>query len=156
MKLSDKLIELKILLPEAPQAVASYVPAKRHGSLVYVSGQLPFLKGDLMATGPISDLEGAPLSIVDGQELAKRCFLNALSAATSVVDIDQIIGVLRIGGWVTSSHLFSKQAQVINGASLMAEAIFDEAGQHVRAAVGAIVLPLNSPVEVEVQFIIKD
>lgn len=152
MKLTQRLKELKVDLPPTPPALASYIPARRLGNLVYVSGQLPFKDGELMATGKLGEL----LEVEDGQELAKRCFINALAAASSVVDLDEISGVFRIGGWVACDPLFTDQALVINGASDMAMAIFDEAGQHVRAAVGAISLPLNSPVEVEVTFTLQD
>ena len=148
MKLSERLKELKIELPPVPPAVASYIPARRLGDLVYVSGQLPFLNGELMATGHL----GESLEVEDGQELARRCFLNAISAAASVVDLDEITGVFRIGAWVASTKLFTQQALVVNGASDLALAIFDDDGRHVRAAVGAVSLPLNSPVEIEVIF----
>ena len=86
MSVLAKLKELKIELPPLPPALASYVPAKRLGNLVYVSGQLPFLHGELMATGKLGEL----LEIEDGQELSKRCFVNALAAASSVVDLEEI------------------------------------------------------------------
>jgi enamine deaminase RidA (YjgF/YER057c/UK114 family) len=148
MSVLAKLKELKIELPPLPPALASYVPAKRLGNLVYVSGQLPFLHGELMATGKLGEL----LEIEDGQELSKRCFVNALAAASSVVDLEEIRGVLRIGGWVASAPLFVQQHLVLNGASDLAQAIFGVKGQHVRAAVGSVGLPMNAPVEAEVIF----
>lgn len=148
MSLRSKLKELKIEIPDAPPALASYIPARKLGNQVYVSGQLPFLNGELMATGKLGEL----LEVEDGHELAKRCLVNAIAAASSVVDLDEITGVFRIGGWVASSPLFVQQHLVINGASDLAQSLFGEKGQHVRAAVGSIALPMNSPVELEVIF----
>lgn len=148
MTTREKLQELQMTLPQAPAAVASYIPARKMGDLVYVSGQLPFWQGELMATGKLGEL----LEIPDGQELAKRCFFNALAAAAAIVDLDQITGVFRIGGWVACEPLFTDHALVLNGASEAAMALFGESGRHVRAAVGTNSLPMNSPVEVEVIF----
>ncbi|GAA1247780.1 enamine deaminase RidA (YjgF/YER057c/UK114 family) [Microbacterium phyllosphaerae] len=151
MSVSSRLAELGIELPVVAAPVAAYVPAVVHDGLVYTSGQLPFSGGALPATGKV----GAEVGADDANAYARTCALNALAAAAAAAGgVDRIAGVLRVGGFVASTPDFSGQPGVINGASLVLGEIFGEAGQHVRAAVGVPVLPLDSPVEVEVTFIL--
>lgn len=151
MSVSSRLAELGIELPVVAAPVAAYVPAVVHDGLVYTSGQLPFSGGALPATGKV----GAEVSADDANAYARTCALNALAAAAAAAGgVDRIAGVLRVGGFVASTPDFSGQPGVINGASLVLGEIFGDAGQHVRAAVGVPVLPLDSPVEVEVTFIL--
>jgi enamine deaminase RidA (YjgF/YER057c/UK114 family) len=139
----------QIELPIAPKAVANYIPAKKEGNLIYVSGQLPFAQGKLLSPG----LVGESVSVEQATSAAKQCFLNALAAAVAVVKSPQeITGVLRIGGFVQAGTGFAAHPQVINGASDYAVELFGESGRHVRAAVGCSSLPLDSCVEVEVIF----
>lgn len=151
MSLSQRLTELGIELPAVAAPVAAYVPAVVHAGLVYTSGQLPFTAGQLPATGKV----GAEVSAEDANDYARTCALNALAAAADAAGgVDRIGGVLRLGGFVASTPDFSGQPGVINGASLVLGEIFGDAGRHARAAVGVPVLPLDSPVEVEVTFIL--
>lgn len=151
MSVSQRLTELGIELPVVAAPVAAYVPAVVHDGLVYTSGQLPFTGGALPATGKV----GAEVTADDANAYARTCALNALAAAAAAAGgVDSIRGVLRVGGFVASTPDFSGQPGVINGASLVLGEIFGDAGQHVRAAVGVPVLPLDSPVEVEVTFIL--
>ena len=151
MSVSQRLTELGIELPVVAAPVAAYVPAVVHDALVYTSGQLPFTGGALPATGKV----GAEVTADDANAYARTCALNALAAAAAAAGgVDSIRGVLRVGGFVASTPDFSGQPGVINGASLVLGEIFGDAGQHVRAAVGVPVLPLDSPVEVEVTFIL--
>jgi len=151
MSISARLTELGIELPTVAAPVAAYVPAVVHDGLVYTSGQLPFTDGALPATGKV----GAEISAEDANAYARTCALNALAAAADAAGgVDRIAGVLRVGGFVASTPEFTGQPGVINGASLVLGEIFGDAGRHVRAAVGVPVLPLDSPVEVEVSFIL--
>jgi enamine deaminase RidA (YjgF/YER057c/UK114 family) len=151
MSVSARLAELGIELPEVAPPVAAYVPAVVHGGLVYTSGQLPFSAGQLPATGKL----GAEVAPDDAKTYARTCALNALAAAADAAGgVDRIAGVLRVGGFVASVPDFSGQPGVINGASEVLGEIFGDAGRHARAAVGVPVLPLDSPVEVEVTFIL--
>lgn len=151
MSISTRLAELGIQLPAVAPPVAAYVPAVVHGGLVYTSGQLPFVDGALPATGKV----GAEVDAADAQGYARTCALNALAAAADAVGgVDRIAGVLRVGGFVASVPEFTGQPGVINGASTVLGEIFGEAGRHARAAVGVPVLPLDSPVEVEVTFLV--
>ncbi|WP_407360115.1 RidA family protein [Microbacterium sp. LBN7] len=151
MTVSARLAELGIKLPAVAAPVAAYVPAVVHDGLVYTSGQLPFTAGALPATGKL----GAEVTAEDAKGYARTCALNALAAAADAAGgVDRIAGVLRVGGFVASVPEFSGQPGVINGASEVLGEIFGDAGRHARAAVGVPVLPLDSPVEVEVTFIL--
>jgi len=149
VSIADRLTELGIVLPEVAAPVASYVPAVIHGGLVYTSGQLPFASGSLPATGKVGD----EVTAEDAKVYARTCALNALAAAAAAAGgLERIGGVLRVGGFVASAPSFSGQPGVVNGASEVLGEIFGDAGTHARAAVGVAVLPLDSPVEVEVTF----
>ncbi|GAA2913583.1 enamine deaminase RidA (YjgF/YER057c/UK114 family) [Microbacterium keratanolyticum] len=149
MSISARLAELGIELPAVAAPVAAYVAARVHGDLVYTSGQLPFTDGALPATGKVGDAVSAD----DAKVYARTCALNAIAAAASVAGgVDKLGGVLRVGGFVASVPSFTGQPGVINGASEVLAEIFGDAGRHARAAVGVPVLPLDSPVEVEVTF----
>lgn len=149
MSIFARLAELGIELPAVAAPVAAYVAARVHGDLVYTSGQLPFTEGALPATGKVGD----EVSPEDAKAYARTCALNAIAAAASVAGgVDKLGGVLRVGGFVASVPSFTGQPGVINGASEVLAEIFGDAGRHARAAVGVPVLPLDSPVEVEVTF----
>ncbi|WP_313480135.1 RidA family protein [Microbacterium sp.] len=151
MSVAARLDELGIELPAVAAPVAAYVPAVVHGGLVYTSGQLPFVDGALPATGKV----GAEIDAADAQGYARTCALNALAAAAQAAGgVDRIAGVLRVGGFVASDPSFTGQPAVVNGASEVLGEIFGDAGKHARAAVGVASLPLDTPVEVEVTFIL--
>ncbi|WP_193596709.1 RidA family protein [Microbacterium sp. YJN-G] len=151
MSVAARLDELGLELPAVAAPVAAYVPAVVHGGLVYTSGQLPFSDGALPETGKV----GAGVDADAAKGYARTCALNALAAAAQAAGgLDRIAGVLRVGGFVASDPSFTGQPGVINGASELLGEIFGDAGKHARAAVGVPVLPLDSPVEVEVTFIL--
>lgn len=144
-----RLAELGLELPEVAAPVASYVPAVRTGRYVYTSGQLPFVDGALMATGKVGDGEGLVGPLV-AASLARTAVLNALAAVASQIgSLDQVSRVVKVVGFVASDPSFTGQPAVVNGASLLLGEIFGEAGVHARSAVGVAVLPLDSPVEIE-------
>ena len=144
--IDDRLAELGLSLPVLAKPVAAYVPAVITGSLVYTSGQLPFVDGALPATGKL----GSAVMDATGKELAQICALNALAAVQSVIgSLDRITRIVKVVGFVASEPEFTGQPGVINGASEILGEIFGDAGVHARSAVGVAVLPLDSPVEVE-------
>jgi enamine deaminase RidA (YjgF/YER057c/UK114 family) len=150
--ISQRLAELGIALPEVVPPVAAYIPAKAHGDLVYTSGQLPMVQGALPATGKVGEGDGL-VSASDAKDYARQCALNAVAAAAAAVGgVDRLTGVLKVVGFVSSVPDFTGQPGVINGASDVLGEIFGDAGRHARSAVGVPVLPLDSPVEVEVVF----
>ncbi|MFG1916561.1 RidA family protein [Micromonospora sp. NPDC048898] len=140
-----KLAELGLDLPEVVPPVASYVPAVQSGQHVYVSGQLPFAEGKLLATGKV----GAGISAEQAKDLAQRCALNGLAVVDSLVGLENVVKVVKVTGFVASAPGFTGQPGVINGASDLFGTVFGEAGRHARSAVGVAELPLDAPVEVE-------
>ena len=152
MLLSEKLAAMNIALPTLAGPFGAYVPAKRVGNLLFVSGQLPMKDGQLMATGPVPSVT----SIESAAAAAKQCVINGLAAAGTLLEsIDQIVGVVRVGAFVASDVGFTAQPMVANGASTFLIDLLGDAGRHARAAVGVNVLPLNASVEVEFVFEVK-
>jgi len=142
----ERLAELGITLPTVVPPVAAYIPAVVSGNHVFTSGQLPMVDGVLPETGKL----GADVSAERGKELARQCALNALAAVGSVIgSLDRITRIVKVVGFVASDPAFTGQPGVINGASEVLGEIFGDAGVHARSAVGVAVLPLDSPVEVE-------
>lgn len=139
------LTQLGLTLPPVVAPVAAYIPAIRTGSLVYTSGQLPFVDGQLSATGKV----GAEVSLEQAKEAAKFCALNAIAAVHDLVGLDAVVRIVKVVGFVASAPGFTDQPQVINGASELLGAVFGDAGVHARSAVGVAELPRNTPVEVE-------
>jgi enamine deaminase RidA (YjgF/YER057c/UK114 family) len=143
----ERLVELGIELPEVVPPVAAYVPAVVNGSLVYTAGQLPMVAGSLPRTGKVGD---GGVSAEEGQELARIATLNALAAVKAAIgSLDRVTRVVKVTGFVASDPSFTGQPGVVNGASLLLGEIFGDAGRHARSSVGVPVLPLDSPVEIE-------
>jgi enamine deaminase RidA (YjgF/YER057c/UK114 family) len=152
VSVAERLAALGVEVPSVVPPVAAYIPAKRHGDLVYTSGQLPMVQGALPAVGKVGEAEGL-VSPADAKTSARQCALNAIAAAAAVVGgVDKLTGVLKVTGFVASVPAFTGQPGVINGASEFLGEVFGDAGVHARSAVGVPVLPLDSPVEVEVIF----
>lgn len=148
-----KLAELGLSLPEVAAPLASYVPAVRSGSYVFTSGQLPLVEGKLGVTGKV----GAEVTPEEAKELARTCALNALAAVKSAIgDLDKVVRVVKVVGFVASAPDFTGQPGVVNGASELLGQALGEAGVHARSAVGVAVLPLDAPVEVEIQVEVAD
>ena len=145
-RIEARLAELGLSLPPVAAPVAAYVPAVISGNHVYTSGQLPFIEGQLTATGKV----GAGVSAEDAKSMAATAAINALAALKSVIgDLDRVTRIVKVVGFVASDPSFTGQPGVINGASELLGEVFGEAGVHARSAVGVSVLPLDSPVEVE-------
>jgi enamine deaminase RidA (YjgF/YER057c/UK114 family) len=143
----DRLAAAGLAIPEVAAPVAAYVPAVRSGQQVYTSGQLPMVAGTLMGTGTV----GADVTPEQATEMAARCALNAIAAIRSVVgDLDGVVRVVKVVGYVASAPGFTGQPGVINGASELFATAFGDAGVHARSAVGVAALPLGAPVEVDV------
>ncbi|MFB6635221.1 RidA family protein [Streptomyces sp. NPDC056362] len=148
-----RIAELGLTLPEVVPPIASYQPAVQSGVYVYTSGQLPMVAGKLPVTGKV----GAEVTPEEAKQLAATCALNALAAVKSVAgDLDRVKRVVKVVGFVASAADFTGQPAVINGASELLGEILGEKGVHARSAVGVTVLPLDAPVEVEVQVELVD
>lgn len=143
----QKLAALGIVLPTPATPVANYVAFVRSGNLITVSGQLCFgAEGKLVAKGQL----GGGVSMEDGTKAARACAVNLLAQVKAAIgDLDKVVRVVRLGGFINSAAGFTDGPKVMNGASdLMVEA-FGEAGRHARSAVGVYRLPMNFAVEVD-------
>jgi enamine deaminase RidA (YjgF/YER057c/UK114 family) len=143
----ENLAELGLSVPEVAKPVAAYVPAVRTGSYVFTSGQLPMKSGELMTTGKV----GGEVTQEEAVACAQQCALNAIAAVKAEIgDLSLVKRIVKVVAFVASTPDFTGQPQVANGASELFGKVFGDAGVHARSAVGVPVLPLDSPVEVEI------
>ncbi len=144
--IEERLKQLDLGLPEAAKPVAAYVPAKRVGDLVFISGQIPLKDGQIAFTGKV----GAERTQEEGYQAAKLCALNALAAVKALMgSLEVIEEIVQVRGFVNCTPEFGNQPEVINGASELLVELFGEQGRHARAAVGVSSLPRDVTVEVE-------
>jgi len=144
MSPEEKLADLEITLPEAPAAVANYVPWIQTGNLLMTSGQLPWLDGEIQYAGKC----GSDLSVEDGYEAARLCAINAIAQLKAAIgDLSRISKIVRLEGNVHSAAGFQGQPQVLNGASDLIFAVFGERGRHTRTALGINEMPLDAAVQ---------
>jgi enamine deaminase RidA (YjgF/YER057c/UK114 family) len=142
----ERLAELGLTVPDVATPVAAYIPAVRSGHHVFTSGQLPMREGQLMLTGKV----GAEVSQDEAVECARQCALNALAAVRAEVgELASVKRIVKVVVFVASTPDFTGQPIVANGVSELLGEVFGESGRHARSAVGVPVLPLDSPVEVE-------
>ncbi len=152
-RVDAKLAELGITLPQPMAPLANYVPFARSGNLVVVSGQVPARDGKIAYTGKV----GEGVTVETGQEAARLCFVNLLVHLKAACDgdLDRVVQVVRLGGFIASPPSFSQHAVVMNGASDLAVAVFGDAGRHARSTIGVPALPGDAAVEVEGMFAIS-
>lgn len=147
--IESKLLERALTLPTPPQPVAAYIPFRRTGNLVVVSGQIPIVNGQLLARGSVP----GQVSLERAQECARQCLLNGLAVLKSAIgSLSSLRQVVRLGVFVCSEPGFTDQPKVANAASELLVELYGERGRHARAAVGSIALPLGAPVEIEFLF----
>lgn len=140
-----RLAEMGLTLPEPAAPIAAYIPVVVTGNLVHVSGQLPFIDGQLV-TGRL----GENLSIEEGKLAAQACGLMILAQLeAALIPLDRIERVVKLGAFVASTPDFTDQPKVANGASELMFAVLGKAGKHARSAVGVAALPLGAAVEVD-------
>ncbi len=145
MSIEARLKELGITLPEAAAPVASYVPVVLQGGFAHVSGQLPFVAGELV-TGRLGD----DVSLEDGQAAARACGLMILAQLKAAgIDLERVSRVVKLGAFVSCTPDYTDQPKVANGASDLMQEVFGDIGRHARAAVGVPALPLGAVVEVD-------
>jgi enamine deaminase RidA (YjgF/YER057c/UK114 family) len=142
-----KLGELGIELPTPAAPIANYVGFVRTGSLLTVSGQLCFdNENKLVAKGKV----GRAVSIEDGQKAARACAINLLAQIKAGLgDLDKVVRVVRLGGFINCDPSFTDMAKVMNGASDLMVTAFGDKGRHARSTIGVAALPLDAAVEVE-------
>jgi enamine deaminase RidA (YjgF/YER057c/UK114 family) len=143
----QRLAELGLALPTPPTPIGVYVPAIRTGNLLFVSGQLPLIDGQLPPeyTGKL----GGEVALAAGQAAACQATLNALAIVQAAVGLAAVQRIVRLAGHVNSRPDFTLQPQVLNAASDLLGAVLGEAGVHARLALGAAALPLDACVELE-------
>jgi enamine deaminase RidA (YjgF/YER057c/UK114 family) len=148
-----KLAELGISLPTPMPPIANYVPYVVTGNLVVVSGQVPAVDGKIAITGKVT----WGVSVEQAKDAARLCFINVLGHLKMACggDLDRVRRVVRLGGFVAAPSDFNQHAQVMNGASDLAVAVFGEAGRHARTTIGVPSLPADAAVEVEGLFEIE-
>lgn len=146
MSIYDRMKELGISLPDAPEAMGLYVPVRATGNLLFSSGQGPLQNGDVVFTGKV----GAERSLEEGALAARLCALNILAQVERYLgDLNRVRGVVKVLGFVASAPGFNDQPKVVNGASQLFIDLFGDAGRHARSAIGTNELPGNIAVEVE-------
>ena len=139
-----------IALPPAPNPSANYVPYVRTGNLLVVSGQLCYgADGKLVIKGHL----GGGVSIEDGQKAARACGLNVIAQVKAALgDLDKVVRVVRLGGFINSTPDFGEGPKVMNGASDLMVEVFGDKGRHARTTIGVAALPQAAAVEVDAMF----
>jgi enamine deaminase RidA (YjgF/YER057c/UK114 family) len=150
MTIAAKLAELGTTLPKAAAPVASYVPVVVHGGFAHVSGQLPFVDGQVVK-GRLGD----DVSVEAGQAAARACALMIVAQLEAAGLLERVERIVKLGAFITSTPDFTDQPEVANGASDLMEQVFGDAGKHARAAVGVPSLPRGAAVEVDAVVALK-
>jgi enamine deaminase RidA (YjgF/YER057c/UK114 family) len=141
-----KLTELGITLPTPAAPIANYIGFQVVGNLVMVSGQIPLVEGKIAVAGKV----GVNVSIEEAQRAARICFVNLMAQVKAAVgDLDKVTRIVRLGGFIAAPAEFTAHAQVMNGASDLAVAVFGDKGRHIRTTIGVPSLPADAAVEVE-------
>ena len=150
MTIENKLKELNIELPKAPDPVGAYVAFKKINNLLFISGQLPISSDGKMIKGKI----GKNLTLEDGQTASKLCVMNILAQAKKALngDLNKVKNCVKITGFVNSTDSFKDQPKVINPASETLSVVFGDKGKHTRAAISTNSLPLDAAVEIDAIF----
>lgn len=145
--IEKKLSGLGVTLPTPASPIANYVPFVRSGNILVVSGQVCFgIDGKLVVKGQL----GAGVSVEDGQKAARACAINLLAQLKAALgDLDKVVRVMRLGGFINSSPGFTEGPKVMNGASDLMVEVFGDKGRHARTTVGVSALPADAAVEVE-------
>ena len=144
-----RLEELGIELPHPVAPIANYVGFVRTGNLLFLSGQLCLVDGVPVAKGKL----GAQVTMEAGQAAARICAINLLSQVRIALgDLDKVVRVVRLGGFISSAPDFFGASAVMNGASDLMLAVFGDKGRHARSTIGVPVLPADAAVEIEATF----
>lgn len=152
MSIENKLANLGVTLPDAPAPAANYVPFVQVGDIVYISGQISNDENGLI-TGKL----GADVDVAAGAAAARRCAINLLAQVRAACggDLDRLVRVIKLTGFVNSTVDFTDQPKVVNGASDFLVEVLGEVGRHSRSAVSAASLPMGVAVEIEGIFQIR-
>lgn len=148
-EIEARLKALDLVIPEAKAAIGSYVPYLHLNGQLFVSGQLPLKDGAIAVAGKL----GADVELSHGQEAARLCAINILAQAKAALrDLDRIVQLLRLNGFVSATPGFADHPKVLNAASELMVEILGNKGLHTRIAIGCASLPLNAAVEIDAIF----
>jgi enamine deaminase RidA (YjgF/YER057c/UK114 family) len=146
MSVEEKLVELGLTLPQAPNPVANYVTSVQTGNLLFTSGHVPYDDGKTRLSGKV----GQELTIDEGYQAARNVTLNCLATVKAAIgDLEKIKRVVKVLGMVNCTEDFKDTPKVVNGSSDLLVSLLGEAGKHARSAVGVQSLPNQVPVEIE-------
>ena len=152
MLIEKKLEELNIKLPSLPKPIASYVPYKKTGKLIFISGQGPIIDGKVIFQGKV----GLDINEEQAYEAARLTGLNLLAILKlAVKDLDTVVQIVTIHGYVNSIDEYKNQPNIINGISDLMIKVFEDKGYHARYAISCNGLPMNIPVEAEMVVEVK-
>lgn len=153
MTIEQKLNDLSIVLPEAPKPAAVYLPAKKFGNLIYISGQDSRKNNNLVHPGKL----GKDLTVDEGYQAARQSMINCLAVLKSEIgDLENVQHIVKLLGFINSAEGFVEQPYVMNGASELLVEIFGEKGKHARSAIASNELPFNTCIEIEMIVEIKN
>jgi enamine deaminase RidA (YjgF/YER057c/UK114 family) len=148
-EIEARLKALDLVLPEAKAALGSYVSYLHLDGQLFISGQLPLKDGKLVAAGKL----GADVDLSQGQEAARLCTINILAQAKAALrDLDRIVQLLRLNGFISAAPGFTEHPKVLNAASELMVEILGNKGLHTRIAIGCASLPLDAAVEIDAIF----
>ena len=151
-EIEARLKALDLVLPEARAALGSYVPFLHLDGQLYIAGQLPLADGEVAVAGKL----GAELDLGQGQAAARLCALHILAQARAALrDLDRIVQLLRLNGFVNAAPGFADHPKVLNAASDLMVEILGNKGIHTRIAVGCASLPLGAAVEIDAIFAVN-
>ncbi|MDQ0871488.1 enamine deaminase RidA (YjgF/YER057c/UK114 family) [Paenibacillus sp. V4I3] len=152
-QIEQRLQDLGITLPASPEPRFTYIPCNQTGNLIYLSGQDCRINGELMYEGKL----GREVTIEQGQAAARQTIINCLAVMKGYLgDLDRVVKIVKMLGFVNSAPGFGDQPYVINGASDLLVAVFGEQGKHARSAIGTSDLPFHTPVEIELIVEVRD
>lgn len=152
-QIEQRLQELGITLPPSPEPRFTYIPCNQTGNLIYLSGQDCRINGELMYEGKL----GREVTIEQGQAAARQTIINCLAVMKGYLgDLDRVVKIVKMLGFVNSAPGFGDQPYVINGASDLLVEVFGEQGKHARSAIGTSDLPFHTPVEIELIVEVRD
>ena len=153
MPVYENLKKLNIEIPKAPDPVGAYVAYKKTENLLYISGQISIDANGKITKGKL----GKELSIEQGQTAAKLCAINIIAQVKKACNgkLENVANCIKLTGYVNSTNEFTDQPKVINAASDLISAIYEENGKHTRAAISANSLPLGAAVEIDAIFELK-
>jgi enamine deaminase RidA (YjgF/YER057c/UK114 family) len=152
MSIDQRLAELGITLPQPAAPVAAYVPAVESNGLLHISGQISVDEEGNLIKGRL----GEDLDVDAGTAAARRCGIMLIAQMKAALgSLDRVDRVVKLGAFVNSAGSFTDQPKVANGASVLMQEVFGEAGRHARSAVGVPVLPLGVAVEIDAVVAVK-